>query len=114
MNSLFRLISVALITALLAACAGAPNTATNTQVTGMSAMPGVQAPAGSSSGNAGPPRLEWAESLAYEAEGPYIIDLAEVPAGVFDPNNQLDRKGAAGRPESPISEELADRGAGRV
>jgi len=109
MNSFFRLTGVALITALLSACAGVPAPATqyNQDSTG-TAMPGMQAPVGPSSGNSGVPRLDWAETLVYDAAGPYTVDLTAIPPRVFDPNNQLDRIGETGRIEKPVSEEVAE------
>ena len=61
------------------------------------------------SGSSGPPRLEWADRLTYQAVGPYPVDLVRVPVAVYDENHQLARKGGgAGRIDSPIPDELAD------
>ena len=73
------------------------------------AAPALASPAGFSTGGSGSNRLPWAESLNYTASGPFPINLAKVPVGVYDPNNQLDTGRWRNRPELPISEEEAAR-----
>ena len=109
MNRVKRIFSIALITALIAGCASM----THPDPAGQSgsvnrALLGMKAPAPPASGDGEPPRLAGAETLAYEADGPYPVNLADIPARVYDPNHQLARIGDAGRIESPISDELAE------
>ena len=65
---------------------------------------------------AAPPRrpgIEWVESAVYAADGPYPVELGEVPGGVYDPYNKLARGwGIGGGPKRMrhrISPEEADR-----
>jgi hypothetical protein len=106
MNRFSRMGSVALMTALLAACASAPHDSGGQSEIDYRAALGAKVPGGSS-GSGGTSGSDWPDGLVYDADGPYPVDLASVPVGEFDPNNQLDRKGGAGRPEMPISEEVA-------
>ncbi len=110
MYKIKRMLSIALLTALISACAGTPPQDVNSKYSGidMNALRGIQAPTPPSGSNGGSAGLEAAESLTYVADGPYPINLADVPAGVYDPNNQLDNKRGGGRIESQISDEIAD------
>ena len=109
MNRVKRIFSIALITALITGCASMthPDPAGQSESVNR-ALLGMKAPAPPASGDGEPPRLAWAETLAYEADGPYPVNLADIPARVYDPNHQLARIGDAGRIESPISDELAE------
>ena len=102
--------SLALITTLMCGCATlpAPDSATGHSQPGATAVLGMRAPTPPSSNNNESQQQEWPESLTFEANGPYPIDLADIPAGVYDPNHQLAHNGGSGRIESPISDELAD------
>lgn len=57
--------------------------------------------------------IEWAGSLVYDGQGPYPVDLEQVPDRILDPNNKLARGwGHEGKPKRitrRISEEEADR-----
>lgn len=80
--------------------------------------------AGLASGNAQPitlgpleptpkhPPIEWVESGTYTADGPYPVELADVPSGVYDPFNKLARDWGISGPKRitrRITPEEADR-----
>ncbi|MCP5114513.1 MAG: hypothetical protein GY953_27105, partial [bacterium] len=71
-----------------------------------SAARGMQAPSGDDKGPKGPVRIS-GDSARYEALGPFPINLADIPAGVYDPFNKLDMGNEGGRYRSLISEEKA-------
>lgn len=104
-----KFLILSLATALVSACASIPpaDTAAVGDQQAVTARVGMNAPGGPASGG-GDVRIAWAESVTYEADGPYPVDLASIPAGVYDPNNQLDSRGAGSRIESQISDEVAD------
>lgn len=109
MNRKIRILSTILATALIAACAGVPPVNTESQgASSVRATPGMRAPSGSNSGGNSTVLLDASERMAFEANGPFPVDLRDIPARVYDPNNQLDRIGNAGRIESPIPDELVE------
>ena len=75
-----------------------------------SSGPSMLAPAGMSkdSGSERAP-IAWAPRVTVEATGPTHIDLSIIPAGIYDPSNQLDSGRIPGRIESPLPEEEVAR-----
>jgi len=102
-------VALALITALICGCTTKLSTIQSNETIefAKTARPAIKAPVQNKLENNQPPRHEWAERLAYDADGPYPINLADIPDRVYDPNHQLTRLGDTGRIESPISDELA-------
>lgn len=110
MGKMKRTLSLALFTALISACAGVPQQDANSGHSGMdmNQLRGIQAPTPPDGTNTGSTGSEVIESLTYSANGPYPINLASVPARVYDANNQRDNNRGGGRIESQISDEIAD------
>jgi len=103
-----RALTVCLLIALSALVVGcssvpAPGPAASPAVT--AAVPNAQSPSDRANFKA-TGRLPAAQSLNYEAAGPFPIDLADVAAGVFDPNNKLDTTyRGSGRIDSMVSDQ---------
>ncbi len=110
MVKLKRILSLALVTALITACAGmpAPDGGKGSRSIDYMALRGIQSPTPPGTDGADTSGLAWAETIDYVADGPYPINLLDVPIGVYDPFNQLDNNRGGGRIESQISDELAD------
>ena len=107
MNSkIFALMT--LVVALLIGCSSGPTPQLVTSPS-LTDGPAAQAPADRSEWKA-TGRLPAAQSLTYEAAGPFPIELATVPPGVFDPHNKRDQPyRGGGRADTMVSEEEMDR-----
>ncbi len=99
-----------LVSALILAvgCSSAPApapVASPDDASAFAAARGAQAPGDERDVPQKPARISGEGSHAYKASGPFPIDLATVPARVYDPFNKLDMGKKGGRYRSLISEE---------
>ena len=94
---------------LLAGCSSLPAPQSTHPDDAQVARPGAQAPSGDRPGADKPARISGDGSLKYTADGPYPIDLADVPVGVYDPFNKLDMGRWGGRLPAPISDEAMQK-----
>ena len=99
-----------LLTAFIAACAGTPvpDSGQASAHIDYMALRGIQAPTPPETNGGKASGISGAKSLEVMADGPYPINLADIPTGVYDPYNQLDSNRGGGRIESQISDELSD------
>jgi len=93
---------------VLAGCSSAPapqSTPDENQI----ARPGMQAPSGERRDPDKPVRITADGPAKYTAVGPFPIDLADVPVGVYDPFNKLDMGRDGGRLPAPVPEEVMEK-----